>query len=143
MRTITIRDLSIEDAFNPEFYEALSELSGCKLDESLVKQIFYDRQHAGVRTIVVCVHDTIIGTGSIFIETKFLHNGGKVGHIEDVAIASDYKKMGMGKIIMNYLIDIARQDGCYKVILNCSPDVVEFYEKFGFKKHEYEMRLDL
>src|SRR4029079_1269714 len=41
------------------------------------------------------------------------------------------------------LIKIARENECYKVILDCNEKVMEFYEKMGFRKHAIMMRIDI
>ena len=43
---------------------------------------------------------------------------------------------------MQYLIDISKNRGCYKTILDCTDDVKPFYEKLGFKQVANELRLD-
>jgi hypothetical protein len=45
---------------------------------------------------------------------------------------------------MRYLIGLARIKNCYKLILNCSKEQVEFYRKSGFEIYnEIEMRFDI
>jgi len=85
----------------------------------------------------------IIGTATLLIEKKFIHNGGKVGHIEDVATRKAYEGNGIASEIIKKIIYLARQDNCYKIILDCNEDNISFYKKFGFFKHENEMRLNL
>ena len=89
------------------------------------------------------VDDKVIATGTIYIERKFIHNLGKVGHIEDVVVDSNYRGQGLGKKMINILVDRAKKEKCYKVILDCSEKNVGFYEKCGFVKHEVEMRMYL
>jgi glucosamine-phosphate N-acetyltransferase len=38
---------------------------------------------------------------------------------------------------------VARNEKCYKVILDCSQENIPFYEKSGFRKHEVSMRYDI
>jgi len=83
--------------------------------------------------------NTIIATGTIIVEPKFIHNNGKVGHIEDIVVDRDKNGLGIGKKIIDDLVNIARNNGCYKVILNCSETSVGFYEKVGFKIKERQM----
>jgi|SRR5690349_19578920 len=86
---------------------------------------------------------TIIGTATLLIEQKFIHDGGKVGHIEDVATRAGYEGIGVGKKIIQRLIEISKDLKCYKIILDCDDKVIGFYEKLGFKKKAVMMRLDL
>lgn len=86
---------------------------------------------------------TIIGTATLLIEQKFIHNGGRVGHIEDVATRAGFEGIGVGKKIIQKLIETSKELQCYKIILDCDDKVIGFYEKLGFKKKAVMMRLDL
>ena len=84
---------------------------------------------------------TIVGSVTIFIETKLIHNFGKVAHVEDVIVDNTYRGKGLGKMLVQKCIDYARIHDCYKIILNCSDENIPFYEKCGFSKKENEMAL--
>jgi glucosamine-phosphate N-acetyltransferase len=84
---------------------------------------------------------TIVGSVTIFIETKIIHNFGKVAHIEDVIVDNTYRGKGLGQILVRKCIDYAQIHNCYKIILNCSDENIPFYEKCGFSKKESEMTL--
>ena len=83
----------------------------------------------------------IIGSVTIFIETKLIHNFGKVAHVEDVIVDNTYRGKGLGKMLVQKSIDYAQKHDCYKIILNCSDENIPFYEKCGFSKKENEMAL--
>ena len=83
----------------------------------------------------------IIGAGTIFVERKFVHLNGLVGHIEDIVTHKDYRGLNLGKFVIETLKHIGKLTGCYKIILDCSDKNVPFYEKCGFKQKEYEMVL--
>jgi len=85
----------------------------------------------------------IIATSSILIESKFLHCGSKVGHIEDVVVDKDARGSGLGQKIVEHCIEYARKNGCYKVILDCSNKNVPFYINCGMYLSENCMRIDL
>lgn len=93
------------------------------------------------RIIIVedVISSNIIATGTLLIEQKLIHNFGLVAHIEDVIVDSNYRSNGIGKRLINYLVDLATKIGCYKVILNCNENNTGFYEKCGFIKKEIEM----
>lgn len=84
----------------------------------------------------------IIGIATLFIEPKLIHNFGFVGHIEDVVVDNNHRNKRIGKKLLDSLSQMAKDQGCYKVILDCSEDNAPFYEKCGFKKHGIEMRLN-
>ena len=83
----------------------------------------------------------IIGSVTIFIETKIIHNFGKVAHVEDVIVDNTCRGKGLGKMLVQKCIDYAQKLDCYKIILNCSDENIPFYEKCGFSKKENEMAL--
>ena len=51
----------------------------------------------------------IVGSTTLFIEQKFIHDGGLVGHIEDVVVRKDYEGQGIGMKLVISLIDVAKQ----------------------------------
>lgn len=77
---------------------------------------------------------TIVGSVTIFIEAKLIHNFGKVAHIEDVIVDNTCRGKGLGKMLVQTCIDYAKIHYCYKIILNCSDENIPFYEKCGFSK---------
>ena len=81
-------------------------------------------------TIYVIMNDKkIIGSGTLLIEQKIIHNYGKVGHIEDIIIDNNMRGQGLGKKLITYLISQAKIYNCYKVILGCDDSKVDFYKK--------------
>lgn len=48
--------------------------------------------------IIIVIEDNnkIIGSGTLLIENKVIHNMGLVGHIEDIVIHNNYRKQGLG-----------------------------------------------
>lgn len=92
---------------------------------------------------VVIKEDKIIGTSTILIEQKFIRNGAKIGHIEDVAVDKNLKGMGIGNAVVKECIEYAKNRRCYKIILDCSEEVRIFYEKLGFVKSDHHMRMNI
>jgi glucosamine-phosphate N-acetyltransferase len=56
----------------------------------------------------------IIGCGTIFVERKFVHHNGLVGHIEDIVTHKDYRGKNLGWMVIETLKHIGEQTGCYK-----------------------------
>ena len=83
----------------------------------------------------------IQGCITIIIERKMIHNGGYVGHIEDVVVDEKYRKRSIGKQLIEYAINFCKENGCYKIILSCNDEVEEFYKKCGFTCKNKEMSL--
>jgi glucosamine-phosphate N-acetyltransferase len=94
-------------------------------------------------TLVWVSAGDVLAVGSLWELPKVLHGGASMGQIEDVVVLPEYRGSGFGKMIIDALIERARERGCYKVILNCSDANVKFYEKCGFIRKENQMRIDL
>jgi glucosamine-phosphate N-acetyltransferase len=125
------------------FLEALASLAELNLTPEQAAEVFRARIRAGVRTYVACVGDHVVGTASLVLEQKFIHGGGKVGHIEDVAVHPDSRHLRVGSALVRHASEQARKLGCYKVILSCFERLVPFYEGLGYRKHDVGMRIDL
>ena len=69
--------------------------------------------------------DKLIGTASLIIETKIIHNYGKVGMIEDVVITNSCQGKGFGKKLIHFLINKSKENNCCKTILTCTPENIE------------------
>ena len=93
-------------------------------------------------TKIIVIEDvktqTIIGAGTLFIINKLHNNINMMGFIQDVVISEKYRGKGLGKKVVDKLYEVAKENRCYKVILNCNPDVENFYTKLGFTKKGFE-----
>jgi glucosamine-phosphate N-acetyltransferase len=124
----------------------LSELGNIGSDlrraEAVLSAIIANPLH---KIFVAVDHDTleIIGSTTLLIEQKFLHDGSKAGHIEDVVTRKGYQGLGVGSALIGHALWFAKMAGCYKVILDCSEANIGFYQKAGFRVHETSMRYDL
>ena len=64
---------------------------------------------------------------------------GSVGHIEDIVVDKNIRGSGLGRIIIEHLVNFGFKNNCYKIILDCSEKNKKFYEKLGFQKKEIQM----
>ena len=143
MSNITIRKLQKEDLWNG-FLQTLDSLrQASNIDKKTAEKIF-DKINSNPDYIVAVavIEGKIVGSATFLIETKFIHNGGKVGHIEDVVVDKKYQRKGIGEKIVMYLLRYAKDQGCYKTILDCTDEVKPFYEKLGFKHNANALRFD-
>ena len=139
---ILIRSLESAD-LERGFLDCLGSLAPVDLTVSEATAIWSTRTHAGIETLVALKEGTVVGTASLLVERKFIHRGGIVGHIEDVAVHNAFAGQGIGKALLEHLIDLATRRGCYKVILSCHDQFIPFYTKAGFRRYDNGMRLDL
>ena len=92
--------------------------------------------------ILVLEEDNVVfGIGTLFLEKKIIHHFGVVGHIEDVVILPSHQGKGYGKILVQHLVQLAKQEKCYKCILNCDKENVAFYTKCGFHSKSEQMAI--
>ncbi len=136
-----IREINSEHL--DELQDVLSNLSEVGLNPRDALEVYNIRRIDGVLTYGYFEDDHLVGTLSLLIEHKFIHNGGLAGHIEDVAVRSDCKGRGIGQALVKHAVEECRKQGCYKVSLNCTERLVGFYGKSGFHKTGVYMRLDL
>lgn len=125
------------------FLATMASLKPCELTEEEAISVFRKRMRQKILTYVAMLEDRVVGTASLIIEPKFINSGGVVGHIEDVAVHQAYQQHGVGGRLIRHLLDVSRERGCYKVILDCAEEVIPFYEKLGFRRWEQAMRIDL
>lgn len=129
-----------------EFFDTLTNLSDT-LDRDMskankiLKAIKKNKNH---RIFVALDEEKqVIGLTTLLIEQKFIHQFGKMGHIEDVVVKKGWQGKGIGGILIAKANKIAKKEGCYRVRLDCCDNNMGFYEKYGYKKHENVMQLDL
>ena len=90
---------------------------------------------------ILCENESLLGMATLLIEQKIIHNAKCVGHIEDVVIDKQHNGKGYGKILIEHLCNVSKQNNCYKVILDCNENVKKFYENCGFAKKTNGMAL--
>ena len=138
-----IRELRKEDLWNG-FLTTLDSLrQASDIDRNKADEIFEKINSNPDHIVVIAeVDGKIVGTTTLLIEPKFIHKGGLVGHIEDVVVDKNFQGQKIGEKIMKYLLEFAKNRGCYKTILDSTDDVKPFYEKLGFKYIANELRFD-
>jgi len=80
-----------------------------------------------------------VGLITIFIEQKLIHGGKCVAHIEDLVIDKNYRKRGIATKLITHALKSVEKMNCYKIILNCTEEMVEMYKKFNFEKKSVQM----
>jgi len=137
-----IKNLSTQD-YDMGIIELLGQLTDISKDkisradfEKYVSTLDVDPNHT---TIVMDNGKRDIATATLLVESKLIHNLSFVGHIEDVVVDKEYRGFGVGKKIIEYLVHLAKEKGCYKVILDCDEKNAQFYEKCQFKRRGVEM----
>ena len=141
MTEIIIREIE-ENDLEKEFLESLDFLrKASDIDKNMAYDILKKIKQNPDHVIHVALDgNKIVGSTTLLIEQKFIHNGGRVGHIEDVVIRKDYEGRGIGMKLVISLLNRAKEEKCYKTILDCKDDLKIFYERIGFKSESNCMR---
>ena len=142
MNNIIIREIQESD-LNDGFLESLNNLRPINLEKdaakNILKKILNDNNHI---IHVAVLNGKIVGSTTLLIEQKFIHEGGLVGHIEDVVVMKEFERNQIGRQIVESLLKVAKERGCYKTILDCNENINKFYKKIGFKNESNGMRFD-
>ena len=141
MSEIKIRDI-VESDIDIGFLESLDSLrNASNLDKDTAKDIL--KKIIGNPDHIIHVAEVdgkIVGSTTLLIEQKFIHEGGKVGHIEDVVVSKEFEGRGIGIKLVTSLLEVAKTRNCYKTILDCKNELIPFYERIGFKQESNQMR---
>ena len=132
----------VEKKYLSAVIELLQLLSEFKPSENNFDSIWHDfKNQKNVFSLVAIYDEEVVGYGSVVIETKI--RGGKIGHIEDIVTHNSYREKGIGKGILDALYNIAKEQGCYKLSLQCTELNEPFYERCGYETAGVGMQLFL
>lgn len=102
------------------------ELKQILSDDS--RPVFVAEKDGNVLGYIFCVYQQHIGNNSL-TDIKTLY-------IDDLCVDEAARNMNIGRLLYNYAVDYARENGFYNVTLNVWADninAVKFYEKLGLK----------
>ncbi len=138
---MNIRRLRLED-FERGYITLLSHLTNVgEINSETYINRFNEIQklYPYIQIWVLEDNDKLIASATLLIEPKFIHSCSNVSHIEDVVVDTSYQGKGYGKILIEKLTEISKNEGCYKVILDCSEKNKVFYEKCGYENKNIQM----
>lgn len=88
----------------------------------------FDGKDEAADHVIVYIDTQPIGTA----RTRYLDGEKKVAKIERVAVLKEYRKLGIGKLIMEYLHDQMEEKGVKEVTLDSQEYAKGFYENMGY-----------
>lgn len=143
MKEVVIRRIE-ENDLSKGFLDSLDSLrKASNLEKEKAEKILQNiKSNPNHVVFVALLEDKIVGSTTLLIEQKFIHDGGLVGHIEDVVVRKEIQGKGIGEKLVKSALEYAKKRGCYKTILDCTDEVKSFYEKIGFRKFSNAMRFD-
>lgn len=132
------RRLTVEDLKQSSTYSLLSQLTEAPIIASSQVEAIWSAIDPSLHYIIGIFNTSneLIAMATLFLEPKFIRGGSIVGHIEDVVVDEPYRRHGFGTQMIKNLINIARESGAYKVILDCNDKNLPFYGQCGMSRKE-------
>ena len=136
LNEILIRRVSKNDL--PKVIDLLQEISVYNPPKKKLESIWerYSNQQ-NIFGYCFFFNDKLIGYGSINLEMKL--KKGLMAYIEDIVVHKEFRNKKIGKLIVDYLIEVTEKEGCYKIKIDCSKNNILFYKKLGFKGNGFSM----
>ena len=129
-----------------DFLGATRERYENPLPESYIKAFEEIDADKNNELIVAEKDGEIIGTLQITFTPSISFQGGKRATVESVRVDEKYRGQGIGKELMLWAINRAREENCVAMQLTTNADRTDahrFYENLGFKKSHLGMKLYL
>jgi len=117
------------------------------IDEFTAKNIWKNIETHNIKYFTAKENGKIIASCYICIIPNLTRGGKSIGFIENVITDIEYRRKGIGKNIIKNAIKYAKEQNCYKILLqsgNKRADTHGFYESIGFdgeSKRAFEIRL--
>ena len=102
--------------------------------------------HGDQTTVFAMEGDKIAGCASISYITimpTFSHPTGKRAHLMNVYTRSEFRRKGVGKLMVEYLIEDAKQKGATEISLDATEMGHPLYKAIGFTENTEGMNLVL
>jgi GNAT superfamily N-acetyltransferase len=131
----TIRDATVDDL--PELVRLLGQLNETPrpLSEQHRKAFADVAADPRQRLLVIEDEGALFGSATMVIVPNVGHGGRPYAIVENVVVDEAMRGRGIGEQLMHYIVDRAREAGCYKVALTSRKfrtDAHRFYERLGF-----------
>lgn len=139
-----IRNIEYDDYYK-NYLQLLQKLTTIDPDKISIQDFHSFIDNLTIKHQILVIEDPIsnkiIGTITIIIESKLIHNLGSVCHIEDLVVDNNMRCLGLGKMLVDKAIEISKHHKCYKTILDCDISNEEFYKKCNFINKGVQMSL--
>jgi GNAT superfamily N-acetyltransferase len=129
----------------PEDFEGLLKLlaqlwPNQSLDPNRVRCVF-DRALICDRQVYLCaiLQEQVVGFGSLTIKNN-LWQQGYLANVDELVVEAGHRGCGIGKQLMDHLVDLAIQRNCRRIELDSSfhrEPAHRFYEALGFQKRAF------
>jgi len=87
--------------------------------------------------VTASIENKLIGMG------RAISDGACDSYIQDVAVLKEFRKRGIGKMIIDEIIKFLKSKNITWITLVSEPEAVSFYRKYGFSQMKDHMSLKL
>jgi ribosomal protein S18 acetylase RimI-like enzyme len=144
---IQIRQATIEDVENILNIYAQALDNGKVLPLEKAQELFLQQQQYPDYKVFVAENGTeVVGTFALLVMENMAHLGTPSAVVEDVGVLPNHQGKGIGKLMMEFAQNYAKEKGCYKMSLSSNlrrEQAHKFYESLGFKKHGFSFLIEL
>ena len=118
-------------AMNPEEFESVMA------EPEFGQEMFHKMTELEGHHLLVAETDgEVVGTTVLMILPGLAHGISHWGVVEFMVVDEEYRSQGIGQALMDHAADIAREAGCYKIMLGSNKkriDAHRFYRKAGYE----------
>jgi GNAT superfamily N-acetyltransferase len=89
---------------------------------------------------VATIANAVVGTFALLVMDNLAHNGAPSAIVEDVCVDPQQRRAGIGRAMMAFALNVARDHACYKLCLSSNAaraDAHGFYRSLGFEQHGF------
>lgn len=125
--------IEYEDSYFCSLKTILKDVYNSNITQDVIKNHYIDENK---KIFLVKAEETIAGCAFLEIKTDYIRPN-KYGFLTYVAIKESYRKLGLGRQLINYALDSAKDNGCTSVELTSANTRIgahTFYESLGFTK---------
>ena len=137
MNKLDIFELNVQENLE-QYLKLISQLKETNLSETQLKNIILNLPN-NHKIFVAKLNNNIIGSITFILEQKIIHSGKAVLHIEDVVVSKESRGLGVASKLLEYSKIYAKNNNCYKIILDCDQKLEGFYKKNGFENKNIQM----
>ena len=89
---------------------------------------------------------SVVGTFALLVMDNLAHMGAPSAVVEDICVEERLRGQVIGRAMMHFVMELARQRGCYKLALSSNAArerAHAFYRSLGFEQHGLSFRVPL
>ena len=95
---------------------------------------------------VAMLGNDVVGSLALLVMDNLGHLGAPSAIVEDVVVDPAIQGRGVGRAMMQFALERAREKHCYRLTLSSNAKRREahaFYESLGFERHGFSFRVEL